>query len=132
MFDFDFFKHKDAEPAAKLTIHKNSKAGFSAAADELMGLSDWKWCAFAKDKNENDDRLIYMIKMDSPSEITFNISKAGDYYYIKAKSLLDDLDIDYADESTRTIFDITPIENNGQTVYRLTKRVIKKRNKKAE
>jgi len=132
MFEFDFFKPKATEMAAKLTVHKNSKMGFSAAADKLMNLANWKWCAFARDKNEIGNKYIYLIKMDEPSDITFTVAKAGDYYYINGKSLLEDLGIDYADESQRTIFDITSIENNGQTVYKLTRREIKKRHKKAE
>ena len=132
VFEFEFFKPKGIDKVAKWTVHKNGKAGFSTAANELMNLANWKWCAFAKDKNEGGDKNIYMIKMDKPSDITFSVSKAGDYYYIKANSLFEDLGIDYTDESKRTIFDITPIENNGQMVYKLTRREIKKRNKKAE
>lgn len=132
MFEFEFFKPKTAEGAAKLTVHKNSKAGFSSAAEKLLDLANWKWCAFAKDRNEEGDKVIYLIKMDAPSDITFNVAKAGNYYYINARSILDDMGINYADETKRTIFDITPIENNGQTVYKLTRREIKKRNKKAE
>jgi hypothetical protein len=132
MLEFDFFIPKVTEATAKLTVHKNSKMGFSAAADKLMHLEGWKWCAFAKDKNGTEDKIIYLIKMNEASDITFTVAKAGDYYYINGKSLLDDLGIDYKDETKRIIFDITAIENNGQTIYKLTKRVIKKRNKKAE
>jgi hypothetical protein len=132
MFEFDFFKPKAAEARAKLTVHKNAKMGFSAAAEKLMNLVDWKWCAFAKDKNESDSRIIYLIKTDRADDVAFTVAKAGDYYYINGKSLLDDLRIDYTDETKRIIFDITPVDNNGQTVYKLTKRVANKRNKKAE
>lgn len=70
--------------------------------------------------------------MTEQNDYTFSLNKSGNYYYIKALSLLNDLGIDYSDESKRVIFDITAIDNNGQTVYKLTKREIKKRNKKAE
>ncbi len=130
--EFEFFKSKTPERGAKLTVHKNGKAGFSASADELMKLSEWSWCAFAKDKSSTTDKHIYMIKMSEPSDVTFNIAKAGNYYYVKITSLLDDLGIDYNDDYKRTIFDITPIQNGEQTIYKLTRRDIKKRNKKAE
>lgn len=132
MFEFEFIKPKTPDGSAKMTAHRTGKAGFSAAADKLMKLADWKWCAFAKDKKEEGDRIIYLMKMEHPSDITFNVAKAGNYYYIKANSLFEDLKIDYTDESKTTIFDITPIEDNGKTLYKLSRREINKRNKKAE
>ncbi len=132
MLEFEYFKCKETERNAKLTVHKNGKAGFSEAANKLMNLDEWEWCAFARDKNETGGKYIYIVKMTEQNDYTFSLNKSGNYYYIKALSLLNDLGIDYSDESKRVIFDITAIDNNGQTVYKLTKREIKKRNKKAE
>lgn len=132
MLEFEYFKYKETERNAKLTVHKNGKTGFSEAANKLMNLDEWKWCAFARDKNETGGKNIYLVKMTEQNDYTFSLNKSGNYYYIKALSLLNDLGIDYSDESKRVIFDITAIDNNGQTVYKLTKREVKKRNKKAE
>lgn len=134
MFELDFFKPKKSEGVIKLTVHRNGKLGFSKMAMDKLNIGEWKQCKFAKDKNAESNDVIYMVRADEPDDVSFNISKAGDYYYIKANSLLEDLGIDYADPDKTIKFDITPIDNNGTTIYKLTKKESKKRiiNKKAE
>jgi hypothetical protein len=52
-----------------------------------------------------------------------NIFLAGDYYYINAKTLLEDLEVDYKSDDT-TIYDIR--KTDKENIYKLQKRVIKK------
>ena len=133
MIELDFFQPKDIEGTPKLTCHKNGKMGFSKSAMDLLELAEWKYCKFAKEKNSGYGNVIYLVRTQMKDEATFNISKAGNYYYVKVRSLLTELDVDYSDNKTTTIFDISPLENNGEKIYKLTKRIIKKRdNKKAE
>ncbi len=61
MLEFEYFKCKETERNAKLTVHKNGKAGFSEAANKLMNLDEWEWCAFARDKKRNR-RQIYIYR----------------------------------------------------------------------
>lgn len=112
-------KPKEPNAIAKITVHKTGKLGFSKGADEMLELKENKFAKFGHD--ENEDFFIVMFK--ESDEETFNVAKAGDYYYITAKSLLDDLGIDYKSDNT-TIFDIRKTELKN--MYKLVKRIIEK------
>ena len=112
-------KPKETHAPAKITVHKTGKLGFSKGAMELLNLNKYKFAKFGFDEN---DQLVILMFSQADDE-TFNIAKAGAYYYINAKSLLQDLDIDYTSEDT-TIFDIRRMDEENH--YRLVKRVIKK------
>ena len=112
-------KPKEPNAIAKLTVQRSGKLGFSKGALELLDLEANKFAKFGFDELEN----FYIVIYKESDEETFNISKAGDYYYINAKTLLEDLEIDYSSDDT-TIFDIrrTDVENT----FKLNKRVLKK------
>ena len=110
---------KEANAIAKITVHKTGKLGFSKGAMEILKLEENKFSKFGF--NEVEDFFIIMCK--ESDEETFNVAKAGDYYYITAKSLLEDLEIDYKSDDT-TIFDIRKTEE--ENMYKLNKRVISK------
>lgn len=114
-----FFKPRNVNKRIKLTVHRTGKLGFSKDASQLLNLEKNKFCKFGT--NENSDLLFVICK--EGDNTTFSISKAGDYYYVNAKSLLKDLDIDYKDENTY-IFDIEDIDK--EDIYKLKKRVIMK------
>lgn len=129
MFVFEFIEPKENEKIAKLTVHKSGKLGLSKGAMDLLDSENNKFCKFAYNNTENtkDDKDLYMFLFKENDGASFNISKAGEYYYIKAKSLLIDLNIDYEDTSKTIIFDIYPLEYEGNTIYKLKKRIIKKK-----
>lgn len=129
MIVLEFFKQKDADGTAKITAHKSGKMGLSMGAAKLLGVADWKYCKFAKDRNAENDNVIYMVRASEKDDASFAVSKAGDYYYVKAKSLLDDLKIDYMDDKTSFIFDVSVVDNGGDKIYKLTKRIVKRRKK---
>ena len=108
--NIDFIKPKEINTVAKITIHKSGKMGFSRGASELLKLDVNKYAKFGFNEESDDS--------------TFSISKAGEYYYILAKSLLQEIGIDYTSKDT-TIFDIK--RTNEEYIYKLNKRVIKKK-----
>jgi len=116
---FRLIKPKDPPAIAKITVQRTGKIGFSKGAMDLLDLETNKFAKFAFD--DSDD--FYILMFEESDEETFNVAKAGEYNYINAKSLLEDLDIDYTSEDT-TIFDIRKTEDKN--VYKLNKRVIKK------
>lgn len=129
MFVFEFIEPKENEKIAKLTVHKSGKLGLSKGAMDLLDTENYKYCKFAYNNTESnkEDKDLYMFLFKGNDGTSFSISKAGDYYYIKAKSLLIHLNIEYEDISKTTIFDIYPMEYEGQTIYKLKKRIIKKK-----
>lgn len=112
-------KPKESNAIAKITVHKTGKIGFSKGANELLKIDENKFAKFGYDENEE----FFIVMCKESDEETFNIAKAGDYYYITAKSLLEDLEIDYKSNNT-TIFDIRKTEL--ESIYKLNMRVIKK------
>lgn len=118
--ELTFIKPKETKARAKITVHKTGKLGFSKGAMELLGLEQNKSAKFGY--NEQQDLFILM--GSEPDEETFNIAKAGAYYYIAAKTLLEDLDIEYKSENT-TIFDVFKTEEKN--IFKLKKRIIKKK-----
>ena len=127
MMNLKFIEPKESDGIAKLTVHKSGKLGLSKGATELLDVANNKYCQFARDEDNSNDSVLYMLMNKENNGKSFSISKAGDYFYIKSKGLLNDLDIDYADASKTIIFDILPIEYEGDKIYKLTKRIIKKK-----
>ena len=110
---------KEANAIAKITVHRTGKMGFSKGAIGFLNIEENKFAKFGFD--ESGDFFIVMCK--ESDEETFNVAKAGDYYYITAKTLLEDLEVDYKSKNT-TIFDIRKTE--VEYTYKLNKRVISK------
>lgn len=117
--DINFFKNKENTLNSKLTVQRTGKLGISKGAEELMGL---KPGCFAKIGTKEDEELILMI-VEEDDSYSFKISKAGEYYYINARNLLNDMGIDYRSKDT-IIFDLFKTETKN--VYKMEKRVIKK------
>ena len=118
--NINFIKPKEINTVAKITIHKSGKMGFSRGASELLRLDVNKYAKFGF----NEDKDFFIVTTQESDDSTFSISKAGEYYYILAKSLLQEIGIDYTSRDT-TIFDIK--RTNEEYIYKLNKRVIKKK-----
>lgn len=128
MLDLNFIKPKETDGAVKLTVHKTGKLGFSKGAIELLNIGANKYCKFATNNADTNDVSVYMVVDPNGDEYSFKISKAGDYYYIKAKSFLNEMDIDFEDETRTIIFDIQQIDYNGEKIYKLKKRIVERKN----
>ncbi|WP_295811482.1 hypothetical protein [uncultured Apibacter sp.] len=126
MLNLNFVTPREGEGTAKLTVHKSGRLGFSKSAIELLNVENYRYCKFAFNKEDETDENIYMVLNKESDEFSFNISKAGEYYYIKAKNFLSDLKIDYTDDAKTYIFDIYKMDNEDLIVYKLKKRIIKK------
>ncbi|AQW89707.1 hypothetical protein [Elizabethkingia anophelis] len=117
--ELKFIKPKENASIAKITVHKTGKLGFSRGAAELLKITENKFCKFGI--SEQNELFIVMCKENDGE--TFGIAKAGDYYYVTAKSLLNDLDIDYKTKDT-IIFDVIDIKDDK--IFKLIQRIIKK------
>lgn len=104
---------------AKLTVHKTGKLGLSKGAMQLLQTDVNRFVRFGYDK---DEQLVMEVSA-TEHDNSFAINKAGDYDYMNAKHLLEELGVDYTAPYT-TIFDIRKTSEKG--FYRLTQRVIKK------
>ena len=120
MMQIRIIKPKETATPAKITVHKTGKLGFSKGAMELLELGTYRFAKFGFDE---DNKLCILMFKDADEE-TFSIAKAGAYFYITAKTLLQDLKIDFKSANT-TIFDIMKTEEPH--IFRLSTRVLTKK-----
>lgn len=79
---------------ARLAVHKNGNWGFSAKAIRDLGLTEGMGAKIGQDEGCQ----LYLVIVNDFDEDTFKIYKTGKYFYIKAKSVLEELEIDYTKE----------------------------------
>lgn len=123
-----FIKSEDIDKNVKCAIHKTGKLGFSSNAIDKLSLSTDKTVSIAINDVDKEDENLYVVVNDKAQESAFKLSKAGDYFYINTKALFDSLGIDYRNE--KIIYDIVDFEYEGEKMYKLIKRVIKKKERK--
>lgn len=130
--ELDFIKPQSEEAKAKATVHRSSgKIGFSRTAEMLMNIGDWKFCRIARDKNDESNECLYLVKADEYTDDALKVYRAGDYFYIKGAGILKEVGIDYSDSLNTYIFDISSMNIEGyESIFKMKKRVVK-RNKKA-
>jgi hypothetical protein len=117
----------DINPARpKATIHASGRLGFNIEAISFMDLNKKKFFKVAvEDQDGVSVNNIYLIEQESPNGAA-KIAKAGDYYYLNAGMLFDDLEEDY--KNFTIIYDIKKELFDGKDMFVLKKRKpIKKR-----
>lgn len=115
-----FLKPDSNIGSAKLTVHKTGKLGLSKGAMEMLNTKRNRFVRFGFD----DIGQLMMEVSENAKENSFQIARAGLYDYINAKTMLEELGIDYTTKHT-VIFDIK--KTNDKATFRLNERIIKKR-----
>lgn len=123
-----FIKPSDVNTKAKATIHTTGKLGFSSNAIDYLGINENKFIKFALDDEVENEIIMYSIITDERDDESFNINKAGNYYYVNTKGLFDNIGLDY--KNNKIVFDLVKIEYEGKQIIKMIKRVIP--NKKKE
>ena len=125
-----FLDAKEFEANLKCTIQSNGKLNFSAAAINILELSNHKSVKFAMNEDAKVGDELYILIQDSITNDAFKINKAGNYYYLNAKALFDSFGMDYKAHSI--IFDIVKTDEtiDGYPLYKLNRR--KGRTRKAK
>ncbi|RZS75273.1 hypothetical protein EV199_1136 [Pseudobacter ginsenosidimutans] len=115
-----FFDPREAAKTLKATAHKNGKLGFSADAAKKMELAAGKGARIAFDEENPEDKTLYVIISSMAMEDTFKIIKAGEYFYLNARSLFEELELDYKNDNI--VYDISEVLIDGRPIYKFTKR----------
>src|SRR5260221_6589348 len=89
---------------AKATAHQNGKIGFSMGANKLMDLDNQRHYKVSKNGDDPNDQNLYMVAAPEDDPKAFKVSKAGKYYYLRLRHVLDKFKLNYKDYSI--IFDI--------------------------
>lgn len=117
--DIEFFESGDKYGPVKASVHKSGRLGFSAGAIKLLEIDGSKLFKIGRKKTESDSdsQVLLLIPVDTEDEYTYRPFKAGNYYYLKTKRLLNQLNIEYRSENV--IFDIDEVNENGKLYYKL-------------
>ena len=106
------------------SIHLTGKLGFNMDASKFMKLDSGPSFVVATKTNDSKATQIFLIKTDDDlgngiSPVT--ISKAGEYYYLNIRNMLDQLGIDY--ESRISVYKIAKSEEDyrGYPLYVLSR-----------
>ena len=104
----------------KCSIHLSGKLGFSQSAIEELKLDSKKYIAFGINEENEKDASLFMFIFNDEQEDAFKLVKAGNYYYLNTKKMFDDLGLDY--KAKTYIYDISEMDYEGETIYKLTRR----------
>ena len=124
--DFEFFEPEDKFGTIKASVHKSGKLGFSAGAIKLIDFEKNKFFKIARKKDSPN--VLFLFPIEAADEYTFKVSKAGDYYYLKIKRLLSQLNIDYRNEKENLSYDIDEVKEEGKRYFKLVQRKKKANN----
>jgi hypothetical protein len=117
---FKFLTPKDNVGIVKATVHKTGKMGFSTGAIKVLGLDKNKYFKLALNEDDENDTNLYLVLAKESDKDTFVTNKAGPYYYIKIKHVLDELGVDYKSETI--IYDIREVKDSEVKCYKLSRR----------
>ena len=90
-----------------------------------MDLENNRHYKISKNAADPNDTNLYMLPTSTDDPKAFKVSKAGEYFYLRMKHILEKLKIDY--KANRVIFDIKEEESNGTKYYKLEMRPLKKK-----
>jgi len=121
-FEIEYFEPESGP--IKATAHKSGKLGFTLSANKFIDFEKNKLFKIGKKKENGngDDMTLFMIPVTEKDDLTFEVFKAGDYYYLKAKRLLKSLNIDYANETESTSFEIDEVKDNDKRYFKLVRK----------
>jgi hypothetical protein len=114
-----FFNPDTLDKNLKATVHKTGKLGFTTEAAKKLELSPEKSASIGMNEDDENDKNLYLVINPIRTSGAFNVSKAGEYFYINTKALFDSLKIDYTKDSV--VYEINE-EKEGLTKYYKLKR----------
>ena len=104
----------------KATAQKNGKLNFSKGAVKLMGFEKVRYFKLALNAEDKNDTSIYIIPAKDKETDAYKTSKAGAYYYMRAKGILDELKVNYDNENV--VYNVEEINEGSTKYFKLTKK----------
>ena len=124
MLELEYFDASQDFGTIKATVHRDGKLGFSSGAARKLGLEQGKSFLVARDKSDPEDRTLYLKAATSDIGEAYKIAKAGDYFYLRIKNILDVMGYDYHRGSV--IFNIQEVSSGDSVLYKLVRKIPKK------
>ena len=117
--NFKFFDAEEYTSNLKCTIQKTGKIGFSEFTQKMLGIKEGMSIRIGVDGTKDNYKSLLIKLLDTIEKNAFKVNKAGNYYYINPKPLLDELDIKYKEKSL--MYDMV-IADEKERIYKLVKR----------
>lgn len=117
--NFKFFDAEEYTSNLKCTIQKTGKIGFSEFTQKMLGIKEGMSIRIGVDGIKDNYKSLLIKLLDTIEKNAFKVNKAGNYYYINPKPLLDELDIKYKEKSL--MYDMV-IADEKERIYKLVKR----------
>jgi len=122
--DLKLWDTKTRAPRPMASIHLTGKLGFNMDASKFMKLDSGPSFVVATKTSDSKATQIFLIETedDLGNGITpVTVSKAGEYYYLNIRNMLDQLGIDY--ERQISVYKIAKSEEDykGYSLYVLTR-----------
>ncbi len=114
-----FFKSHELEKPFRLSVHRSGKLGFTSEAAKALELTQEKSISIGQNEEDESDARLYMVVHETVEDGAFKVAKAGAYFYLPIKLLLDNLQIPYETESIA--FKMEKVNDGGAIYYRLTR-----------
>jgi len=122
--ELEFFRASQDFGTVKATVHKSGKLGFSTGAAQKLELAQGVSFLVARDKSDPDSKALYLKMSSVDTEDAYKVAKAGKYFYLRIKNILDTMGFDYATASV--IFNIQEVSVGGDVLYKLVRKPAKK------
>lgn len=118
MLELEFFTPRGLSRAS---VHKSTgKLGFNRDAIKQIDFENNRYFKVARNKAEESDDSLYLIVANEGQEGVFKIGKAGEYYNLRIKTVLDDMGVNYQDETVS--YEIEEMKDQEFKYYKLTRR----------
>lgn len=104
----------------KATIHKTGKLGFTIESIKFLDFENKKYVRIGVNDIDKTDTSLYITASEENVENSFKISNAGKYVYLNTTALFDEIGLDY--KNNKISFFITSFDQDGETVYKLTRK----------
>ncbi len=119
-----FFNPQTVDKNIKATVHKTGKLGFTVEAAKKLSLDVGMSMKIAINEGDEADTNLYGVLYLNIEEQSFKIYRAGKYYFLNLKPLLDTIKLDY--KQNTYIYDIAEETIQGIEMLVFKRRLAKK------
>jgi hypothetical protein len=117
-----FFDARQYASNLRCTIQRTGKMGFSEFTQVKLQLKEGMSIKIGIDGSREDYKHLLLKLMNTVDETAFRVNKAGNYYYINPKPLLDELGIEY--KSRNVLYEMVCLDET-ERIYKLVKKEVK-------
>ena len=125
-----FFNPQTVDKNIKATVHKTGKLGFTIEAAKKLTLEVGMSMKIAINEGDESDTNLYGVLYTTIEDQSFKVYKAGQYFFLNLKPLLDTIKLDYKKHTY--IYDISEETIQETEMFVFKRRVSNKKEDKLD